>query len=174
MSKKFLVIVLIVSVTINLVAVFTLGYYWWEISSHKRGFMPRLIERTHDWRKSPLRHELNLTEEQIEALNKNQEEMRSQMLPFRQELFAKRKELVKLLEETAPNRQKADSLFKEIVSLQMKLESHVFDNLWRITSILAPEQRGKLEFLIHGFFEANRPPEPPPYQIPPEPLLPGH
>jgi Spy/CpxP family protein refolding chaperone len=164
MSKKFLIIVLAISVAINLVAVFTLGYYWWEMRSHRRGSMPQWMGRLHGWHMSPLRHELNLTEEQIEALNKNQEEMKLKMLPFRHELFTKRQELMELLRESESNKEKADSLFKEIVTLQIEVEARVFDNLWFVRSILTPEQRGKLEALIHGIFEEHRPPEPPPRQ----------
>jgi Spy/CpxP family protein refolding chaperone len=169
MSKKFLIIVLAISVTINLVAVFTLGYYWWEIRSHERGMMPHWMGRGHDWHESPLRHKLNLTEEQIEALNKNQEEMRTKMLPYREELFEKRKALMELLRDTEPNKALADSLFKEIVNLQIELEARVFDNLWYVRSILTPEQRGILEALIHGLFEEHRPPEPPLHHMPPPP-----
>jgi Spy/CpxP family protein refolding chaperone len=167
MSKKFLIIVLAISVTINLVAVFTLGYYWWEVRSHKKGVMPLWMGRGHDWHESPLKQKLDLTEEQIEALNKNQEEMRSKMLPYREKLFEKRKELMELLREPEPNKTRADSLFKEIVTLQTELEARVFDNLWSVRSILSPEQRGILEALIHGIFEEHRPPEPPLPEMPP-------
>jgi Spy/CpxP family protein refolding chaperone len=163
MNKKLLVAILAISVIINLVAIFTLGYYWWEIRSHKRGMMPQWMGRLHGWHESPLRQKLNLTEEQVEVLNKNQEEMRLKMLPYREELFAKRKNLMELLRDTELDRAHADSLFKEIVNLQIELEVRVFDNLWYIRSILTPEQRGTLEALIHGLFEEHRPPELPPH-----------
>ena len=76
---------------------------------------------------------------------------------------------MELLKEAEPNREKADSLFKEVVSLQMELEAHIFDNLWYIRSMLTPAQREKLEALMHELFEARRPPAPPP---PPRPLPP--
>jgi Spy/CpxP family protein refolding chaperone len=169
MNKKVLVIILATSVGINLVAVFTLGYYWWEIRSHKRDGMPQMLRRLHGWHESPLRQKLNLTEEQLELLNKNQEEMRLKMFPYRESLFAKRKELMELLRDAESNRAHADSLFREIVNLQIELEARVFDNLWYVRSILTPEQRGTLEALIHGVFEEYRPPELPPHHVPPPP-----
>ncbi len=171
MSKRILIIILLISVAINLAAVFTIGFYWWEARSHKRDMRPPWGVNTHDWQASPLSDKLDLTEEQIQALNKNQQEMRQKMLPYRQELFAKRKELMELLKETEPNREKADSLFREVVALQMELEGHIFDNLWYVRSILTPTQREKLEALMHELFEARRPPEPPLHPMPPPP---GH
>lgn len=167
MNKKFLVIILAISVTINLIAIFTLGYYWWEIHSHKRGMMPRWMGRGHDWHESPLRHELNLTVEQIETITSFQEEMRLKILPCREELFTKRRGLMKLLKNGELNKEKADSLFQEIATLQIELESHVFDGLWYIRSILTPEQREKLEALMHDLFESHKPPEPPHMSHPP-------
>jgi len=166
MSRKLLIIILLISVAINLAAVFTIGFYWREVRSHKRDIQPRWMERIQNWHESPLRRELNLTDEQLKTLSTNQQEMRQKMLPYRQELFAKRKELMELLKETEPNKAQADSLFKEIVALQMELEAHVFENLWRVRSMLTPEQRERLEALFHELFETRRPPEPPPHHMP--------
>jgi hypothetical protein len=74
---------------------------------------------------------------------------------------------MELLKETEPNREKADSLFGEIVSLQMELEAHVFDNIWYVRSMLTPEQREKLVTFFHQLFETRRPPPPPPGHAPP-------
>ncbi len=162
MSRKLLIIILLISVAINLAAVFTIGFYWQEVRSHKRDIQPPWIERIQDWHESPLRRELNLTEEQLEALNKNQQEMRQKMLPYRQELFTKRKELMELLKEPELNKERADSLFREVVSLQMELEAHIFDHLWHVRSMLTPTQRERLEVLFHERFETRRPPPLPP------------
>lgn len=167
MSRKLLIIALFISVAINLAAVFTISFYWREARIQKRAIRPQWIERVHDWHESPLRRELNLTDEQLEILNKNQQEMRRKMLPYRQELFTKRKELMQLLKETEPNKERADSLFREVVSLQMQLESHIFDHLWHVRSMLTPEQRERLEVLFHERFETRRPPELPPLHMPP-------
>lgn len=169
MSRKLLVIILLISVAINLAAVFAIGFYWREVRSHKRDIQPRRIERIQDWHESPLRRELNLTEDQLKALSKNQQEMRQKMLPYRQELFIKRKELMELLKKTESNKAQADSLFKEIAALQMELETHVFENLWRIRSMLTPEQRERFEALFHELFEARRPPARPPHHMPSPP-----
>lgn len=167
MSKRVLVIILLISVAINLVAVFTIGSYWWKAGGRKRDMMPLFIGRDRGWPGSTLRHELNLTEEQVEALHAKQEEMEIKMLPYRQKLFEKRKELMELLKKTEPNKESADSLFREIVTLQMELEARIFDNLWHTRSILTPDQREKLERRMHDVFEARRPPEVPPPLVPP-------
>lgn len=167
MNKRALVIILLISVAINLVAVFTIGSYWWKAGGHRKDMMPPWIGRGQGWQESLLSRELNLTEEQLEALHENQEEMELKMLPYRQKLFEKRKELMELLKKTEPNKESADSLFREIVALQMELEAHIFDNLWYTRSILTPDQREKLERRMHDVFEARRPPEAPPPLAPP-------
>ena len=88
--------------------------------------------------------ELNLTEEQTEAINKQHEEMDSKMHPLIDELFKKRSELMTLLCDTLPDRARTDTLLREIASLQFKVDSQVFVNLRQIRDILTPEQQKRL------------------------------
>ncbi len=141
MNKRFLIIALTISIAINLAALFTIGFYWWERRSFKRGITPRRVSERYDWRRSPLSRRLNLTEEQIEVINKQHEEMRSKMLPLTDELFKKRRELTTLLWEAPPDRERTDTLQREIASLQFKVDSQVFENLCQIKDILTPEQQ---------------------------------
>jgi Spy/CpxP family protein refolding chaperone len=141
MSKKLLVIALIISAAINLAAVITFGYYWWEARSFRRGIPSMRAAEGPDWRGSPLRHRLNLTQEQIEAINAKHEEMRSKMLPLMDELFMKRKELMALLREAELDRARVDALLEEIASLQAKVDLQVFENLYQIRDTLTPEQQ---------------------------------
>lgn len=141
MSKRLLIIILIVSLCINLVAIFTLGYYWLEAHRFERGFMPPPIAQRHDWQRSHLRERLDLTEEQVQALNEAQEELKAKIHPIMEELFSKREELLSLLRESDYDSERADNLIREIVSLQVETETHIFDNLWHMKNILSQEQQ---------------------------------
>ena len=166
MSKRALIIILVISVAINLAAILTFGYHWWETWSYRREITSRGIDRRRDLRGSLLRHRLNLTEEQIDAINAVHEEMRSKMLSLRGKLFTKREELIALLGETEPNKARADSLIKEIASLQAEVEARVFENLYQMRDILTPEQQKQFlqlyERRLHP--EGMRPP--PPEELP--------
>jgi len=141
MILKILVVVLIVSVVINLAAVLTFGFYWWNEGGPKRGIPPRGMEEGPDWRASRLGHRLNLTEEQIKTMDAGREEMRSKTSALRGKLSEKRKELTALLRESELDRARADALFEEIATLQTELEVLAFEKLRDISKILTPEQR---------------------------------
>ncbi len=146
MSKRFLVVLLIISVVINLAAVFTFGYYWWEERGSRRSFASRWPGRGPGWRGSHLIDKLSLTEEQIEVIDRRHEEMRSEMALLMTELFKKRKELMMLLREAEPDKARAGTLLRKIASLQTKVDSHVFESLCEMKDILTPLQ--KEQFLI--------------------------
>lgn len=141
MSKRSLIIILVISVAINLAAILTFGYHWWERRSCKREITSRWIDKGRDLRRSLLRQRLNLTEEQMEAINALHEEMRPKMLSLKEKLFTKREKLISLLRETEPNKARADSLIKEIASLQAEAEAQFFENLCQMRDVLTPEQQ---------------------------------
>ncbi len=141
MSKRSLIIVLVISVAINLAAILTFGYHWREGRSYKRDITLRRIDKGRDLRGSLLRQKLNLTEEQMDAINAMHEEMRPKILSLRKKMFTKREELMALLREAEPNKARADSLVKEIASLQAEVEARVFENLCQMRDILTPEQQ---------------------------------
>lgn len=141
MTQKILLIVLIASVMINLAAVVTFGFYWWDERGPKRGLPPRQMGERREGRASRLRERLNLSEEQIRAIDARSEEMRSKTSALRERLSEKRKDLTALLGEPELDRAKADAIFKEIATLQTELEVLAFENLREIKKILKPEQQ---------------------------------
>ena len=148
MSKKAITIILIISVAINLVAIFTIGYNWSKVRYYRRDISPMWIDKGHDFGRSILRHKLDLTEDQIDVLNTRHEEMRPKMLSIREELFSKRKELLTLLREPEPNRAKADSIIRDIVSMQIGMEKEVFEHLCQIKDVFTPEQQERFSTLF--------------------------
>lgn len=141
MSKRFLTIALIISIAINLTAISTFTYYCWKARSFKKHITSRHVSEKYGWRKSPLRRRLNLTEDQIDAINKQHEEMRARMIPLMEELSEKRIELMTSLRDSEINEARADTLQRQIATLQFKADSQVFENLCQIKDILTPEQQ---------------------------------
>lgn len=141
MSKRFLTIALTISVAINLTAISTFTFYWWKARSFKRHITSSHMPERYGWRRSPLRRKLNLTEDQIEAINKQHEEMRARMIPLMEELSEKRIKLMTSLRDSEINEARADTLQRQIATLQFKADSQVFENLCQIKDILTPEQQ---------------------------------
>ena len=141
MSKRFLTIALTISVAINLTAISTFTYYWWKARSFKRYITSSHVSERYGWRRSPLRRKLNLTEDQIEVINKQHEERKARMIPLMEELSEKRTELMTSLRDSEINEARADTLQRQIATLQFKADSQIFENLCQIKDILTPEQQ---------------------------------
>jgi Spy/CpxP family protein refolding chaperone len=121
-----------------------------------RGPVPPWAVEGHDWQKSHLKHRLNLTDEQINAFNKQQVVIREMSKPIAEELKKKRHELIELLRNPDADSAQADFIFQEIVALQTQLETIVFHNMAKMHDILTPEQRAELMKLV----EKRHPPLP--------------
>lgn len=156
MDKKVLVIILIISVMINLATMFTVGYFWWTRNALRRDVLlqPPMMR---DWQHTRMAKELCLSENQIDAMKKANEDLLSVMQPLREELFKKRMALMSLLQEKTPDRNRADILIREIGDLQVKHDIMIFERLVTMRDILTPEQQQKLGSLLHAFVEAGRP-----------------
>lgn len=148
MSKRVLLIVVIISVTINLAAVLTFSYYRLQERSFRREMTSRRIAEGDRRKRRFLQHELNLTEEQIEAVDSKHQEMTSNMARLRHELLVKRRELMSLLRETELDKARAGILLREIASLQTEVDSQVFENLSQMKDILTPEQQRQFFMLL--------------------------
>jgi Spy/CpxP family protein refolding chaperone len=160
MSKKFLIIILLVSVAINLGVMFTVGFNLWQGRHFRRGDGPHVPGGPMpDWWKSPLRYELKLTDEQIERLNTIQRELSSKMPILMQNLLATRKALVALWMESEIDTVKADSLFRKLTTAQMEMEKQTLFHLKEISDVLTLEQRMRLfAFFERGPMSPRMPP----------------
>jgi Spy/CpxP family protein refolding chaperone len=95
----------------------------------------------HGWRRSPLRHKLHLDENQLDAIETMREKMHLRIIPMRQELSVKRRELMGLLKESKPDKARLDVLFKEIAHLQAEIELCTFENTYQTKELLNPDQQ---------------------------------
>ena len=156
MDKKALVIVLVISVIINLATVFTFGYFW--MTRNRLGEGPvREPHMARDWRDARIVRELCLSRDQMVALRKANEDLRTAMQPLREELFEKRRELMSLLRTAEPDRDRAKALIKEIGELQVNHDMQIFERLLAMRDVLDPDQCQKLGALLHTFLEQERP-----------------
>ena len=144
MSKRFLLIALIISFALNLATVATFGYLRWNVHRHRvrvRHGAPLWMNKSFDWDRGHLREKLNLSDEQIEELNAKHEEIRLRTQPLLEELFVKREGLIELLKDAKPDSVTADSLICDIVTLQTELELNIFRHMQKTKEILTTEQQ---------------------------------
>ncbi|NIT36021.1 MAG: periplasmic heavy metal sensor [candidate division Zixibacteria bacterium] len=134
MKGKVLIIALVASVALNVGALATFLY-----RSAVKAEAPRRPHR--------LAHELELTDEQREAMRARRERTFEEMAPLRRELRRKRGEVLALLKEPEVDAARRDRLFAEIARLQMQLELKAFENMRETKRTLRPEQQER--FLKH-------------------------
>jgi Spy/CpxP family protein refolding chaperone len=164
MKSKALLIALIISLGINVGVIGTVAYRLIE----GRTFRSHLREQL--WKHSPLRHELHLTDEQLEEMDRMREQIGGIIQPLRERLRDKRLELIGMLRAGEPDREALDALSREIADLQSEIGLVVFDHLLEMRTVLTEEQRmmflDLFEHELHprGGFPApfgHRPPEHP-------------
>jgi Spy/CpxP family protein refolding chaperone len=135
MKGKGLIVALIVSLGINAGVIGTVIYRMFEGRESFHRFHDRL------WQHSPLRHELDLTESQLDELERLREGMSEGIEPLRLELREKRDEMIGLLREDEPERERIEALAREIANSQAELGVRIFDHLLDVRDILSEEQR---------------------------------
>ena len=170
MSKKVILIILIVSVAINLATVVTFVYFW----ASERKPQPHLGHRFPEWQKNHLEKELQLKQEQIKEMQKVHEEIRVNTEPIRQEMVNRRRELMMLLQEQEVDKERIKQLIKEIAQIQAEHDMRIFQGILEIKDMLTPEQRGRFHVLLHELLGPRGPegrPCDPPSPHPPHPPL---
>lgn len=139
MKQKILIIALVVSVALNVGALVTLAY-----RSATRPEPPRTP--------CPLSQELDLTDEQRDAMRAQREKTFEEMEPLRREMHKKRGEVLALLKEKEVDVARRDRLFAEIAELQMQMEILTFNNMRATRELLRPEQRERFMGLVEERF----------------------
>jgi Spy/CpxP family protein refolding chaperone len=167
MSKKVILIILIVSVAINLATVITFAYYWSSEHRQPLSHDPRFPDRFQKERRERLIKELNLQKEQIEILKKMQEEIHMSVRPVREEMQRKRHELMSMVHEQNIDQEKVKETIKQIAALQAEHDTRIFTGMMKIKKMLSSEQQEKLNLLLHRLMDPE-----PPMHSPHEPGMP--
>jgi Spy/CpxP family protein refolding chaperone len=171
-GRKPLIVALLVSTAINLVAVFTFGFYWRESVRGWRGPTPLSPEMQPDINGpfGQLRGRLKLSDAQRDTIWSLEQAMESRSQPIRQQLFETRGRLMTLINGPDLDQGRSDSLFRATTALQDQLEQQVYENMLLIRNILTPEQRDQLGILSREFMPGDRSPDRGPGPgLPPEP-----
>jgi len=162
MKKNLFIIGFIFSVTVNVVVLASLGYFWYK--GHKVREIRRQ-EITHF--EGPLERILALSPEQIEARRALRRDFDPIIADLRVTIRLKRQELMMLLKEPEPDTIQINKKIAEIASLQAELEKLTIHHLIKMKRILTPEQAEKIHSFIEkrvipGGPEGPRPPHRPP------------
>jgi hypothetical protein len=135
MKEKLIIFLLIFSLTINVAALVTMGYFWGrgegggEAVFRRSGESPRLGSR------------LSLDKVQQRKMRGMRGSLLEGIKPVRDELEAKREDLVDLLILEEPDRIVIDQKIGEINSLQSQIQHAVIDSLLREKEFLNPMQQ---------------------------------
>lgn len=143
MKKNLFIIGFIFSVTVNVVVLISLGYFWYK--GHKFREIRRQ-EVAHF--EGPLERALALSPEQIEAMRALRRGFDPRIADIRKNIRVKRQQLMSLLSEPNPDTLQINKKVAEIASLQRELERLTIHNLVKMKQILTPEQMRKLHSLI--------------------------
>jgi len=135
MKEKLIIFLLIFSLTINVAALVTMGYFWGrgegggEAVLRRSGESPRLGSR------------LSLDKVQQRKMRGMRGSLFEGIKPVRDELEAKREDLVNLLTIEDPDRIVIDQKIGEINNLQSQIQRAVIDSLLREKDFLNPMQQ---------------------------------
>jgi Spy/CpxP family protein refolding chaperone len=178
-NRKFILVLLIISIAINLTTVATFVYYWSHERPSVRPIGLRPPDRYPEWHGGRLERELKLNEQQLHEIKKVNDDIREGMEPVHDALVQKRHELMLILLDTQPNIEEADRRIREIAALQAEHDTYMFNAMLRIRQILTPEQENKLGMLINRLIAPDRPapfhkPVPPDPSDQPLPPYQGH
>ena len=142
MKEKLIIFLLIFSLTINVAALITMGYFWERDYSSRETVFRKGGE--------PLRlgRELSLDNGQRGKMRGLRRSLRGGIDPIRDELTTKREDLVNLLTVEEPDRSAIDKKLSEINGLQSQIQHTVINHLLREKEFLTPLQQKKYFDLI--------------------------
>ena len=141
MREKLIIFLLVFSLTVNVAALITMGYFWGtdyrsEETVFRRGEPPRLGR------------ELSLDNGQRGKMRGLRRSLLREIDPIRDELMTKREELVNLLTIEELDRNAIDKKLSEINGLQSQIQHTVIDHLLREKEFLTPRQQKQYFDLI--------------------------
>jgi Spy/CpxP family protein refolding chaperone len=155
MKNKWLILILIFSVAVNVAALFTIGVQW---SRHFWRQHPLAKPPFSEQHRELLRRKLNLTEDQYQQVKEAHDAFNAEMETMHSSLRAKREALFRQLRAPDPDLAEIDTLLVEMATLQADIERKVVDNLLSMKNVLTPEQRERFLSLIDRRFSEHRRP----------------
>lgn len=141
MRNRLLGLALVVSLGLNI------GLLWQRIGGDT-GARDRERGVPCGWQSSPLRSLLELSDRQVEAMERERRQLLAQVAPKQQELHSKRLALLALCQGSTTATQELDRLLQEIAGLQVGIERAFIEHSLRLKVQFTPSQRQKYESLF--------------------------
>jgi Spy/CpxP family protein refolding chaperone len=154
MSKKLLTILLVLSVAVNLLAVFALGAYFRQ--SARPSKPPMQQERV--LALDQLRERFGLTEAQMESVRVLHKYRHDNVRPVQDRLEAMQAEMLALLQAPELDRPRVDSLLGAMTAARDSMEQMALDVMLRMRGVLTPEQLARLPELFGDLQRVGRRP----------------
>jgi Spy/CpxP family protein refolding chaperone len=151
MKISLLKFALAASLILNLTVFATAGYHYYQQSRYWVSPFGRVMEKDRF-----LFEELSLKPEQMAAMKKEAMLFRTDIDKSRQEVDAKRKELVVLMRYRKPDKKAIDAAIKEISGKQEEMQRMITDHVLEIKSSLDANQQQKFLDLIEQAMKSGR------------------
>jgi Spy/CpxP family protein refolding chaperone len=143
MKNSLFKFVLVASLILNVTVVATAGYHYYRQSRLWVSPYGKVMEKNHF-----LFEELSLKPEQLAAMKSKAMSFHAEIDRRRQEIDAKRNELVALMRFERPDRKVIDTTIKEISNLQEDMQRNIADHVLEIKASLDKDQQQKFLDLI--------------------------
>lgn len=154
-QKRYLVIVIILLVVLNLTTILML---WLnklpDPSSHKEEFGPK---QKKEHIQQLLKDELDFDDSQVEQYLIMREKQSEKVSALHNEIRQIKKQMFDEVLEDVPQPMLSDSLLKLSQAKMVELEKLTFNYFLDLKKLCKPEQQDKLKFLIGEFFRQNQP-----------------
>ena len=134
MKEKLIIFILIFSLTINVAALITMGYFWGKDNTGKQ------VTSTVDG-PSPFISGLSLDARQRGKMRSLRQSFQEETSPMRNTLITKREELVTLLNSETLDRNAIEQKLQEVNEIQYQIQEAVIDNLLEEKASLNPRQQ---------------------------------
>lgn len=144
MKPRGLIVILVISLALNLGALLAFGYLLLRKQPAASG--EENLESCC----------YGLSKEEFEEISTLEKRMLERNEPLKEQLSSKRRELLLLLREPGLDTAKRDSILRQIVELQVRLELSSFDYLRELKATLPPENQEKLIKLVEECFCGNK------------------
>lgn len=139
MKNKWLIILLIFSLAVNIAAIVTIGYNWYRTTVYKRNF-----RRDHENFARRFNNEFGISDEQQKAFFENQKEMFEKLKPYREAIREHRKTIFDLLNSPEIDTIKLNQQLDSLETYQKEVQKISLMNFFAQRRFLSNEQYSKI------------------------------
>ncbi|MBN1348992.1 periplasmic heavy metal sensor [candidate division KSB1 bacterium] len=148
MRNKWLILLLVLSLAINLAAIATIAFHWLRRQQFKTAFedQSQALQQ--------FGQDMTLSREQKKYMRSQRKQLQAMVRQNHQQVKQYRLEILELLKQPEADTTKIYALVQEINQLQTLNEKHLLENMIQLKGTLSPEQFDrhvqKLNFFMHN------------------------